>query len=164
MNEISMKHVIRKADVTDVPAMVDLSYEKRKDYEKAQHQFWRHAAGAEETQAKWFNELLTQEDYILLVAESESKIAGFIIGKIMKAPEVYDPGGFTLMVDDFCVLHPTLWKSMGSKLLEELKRMAKSKGATQTVAVCGAHDEPKRQFMKDEGLTTASEWYVGEIG
>lgn len=164
MNEMSMKHIIRKANVSDVPAMVALSYEKRKGYEKAQPQFWRHAEGAEETQAKWFNELLPQEDYILLVAESESKIAGFIIGRIANAPEVYDPGGLSLMIDDFCVLSTKLWESIGGELLQELQRLAREKGAAQTLVVCGAHDEPKRKFIKGSGLTIASEWYVGEIG
>ncbi len=163
MNEMPMKYVIRKAYASDIPAMVALSREKRRNYEKVQPLFWRHAAGAEEAQAKWFNKLMAHEDHILLIAESEAGIDGFVIGKIIKAPEVYDPGGLTLMVDDFCVSSPILWRSAGSKLLEELKRMAKSKCAAQIVAVCGAQDEPKKLFLKAAGLTVASEWYVSEI-
>lgn len=37
-----------QATKTDITAMVDLSYQKRRAYEKAQPQFWRYADGAEE--------------------------------------------------------------------------------------------------------------------
>ncbi len=163
VNEIPMKYIIRRANSSDVPAMVLLSHEKRMNYEKTQPQLWRHAEGAEEAQTKWFSELMEQEDHILLIAESENTIVGFVIGGIIKAPEVYDPSGLTLMVDDFCVSSTGHWQSVGNKLLVELQRLAKTEGATQILVVCGAHDEPKRQFMKDARLTIASEWYVGEI-
>ena len=46
---------------------------------------------------------------------------------------------------------------------EEIKAIAKLRGAAQVLIVCGAHDEPKRRFFKNIGLTVASEWYVGSI-
>lgn len=154
---------IRKATQQDIDLMVDLSRIKRLDYEKAQPQFWRYAPQAEEIQSKWFEELLARDDHILLVAESEKEIAGFIIGRVIEAPEVYNPGGLTLMIDDFCIRLFGQWESIGSKLLAELQATAKLKCATQTLVVCGAHDEPKREFLRKCGLGVASEWYVGEI-
>ncbi len=38
-----------------------------------------------------------------------------------------------------------------------------SKNIAQIVAVSGAHDESKRQFLKQAGLSVASEWYVGAL-
>ncbi|MBX9977707.1 MAG: GNAT family N-acetyltransferase, partial [Alphaproteobacteria bacterium] len=152
---------IRHAMALDIPAMVALSHEKRRAYEKVQPTFWRHAKGAEEAQTMWFNELLMQDDYILLVAESEKMIAGFIIGRLMNAPEVYDPGGLTIMIDDFCVRDPSQWVTIGRELLARIKEIAKDKCAVQIVIVCGAHDEHKRHFLKQDDLTIASEWYVG---
>lgn len=76
------------ANKTDIEPMVSLSYKKRKAYEKAQSQFWRYAEGAEELQHKWFKKLLGQDDNIILVAKSQLKIIGFIIGRLVKAPEV----------------------------------------------------------------------------
>ncbi len=160
---IGINPIIRKADISDVPAMVALSYEKRMAYEKAQPQFWRHADGAEEEQTVWFKVLMALEDHILFIAESDSNIAGFVIGKIVKAPGVYDPGGLTLVVDDFCVSSPALWQSVGSKLLNEIKQLTKAKGTTQILVVCGVHDEPKKRFLQHFGLNIASEWYVGDI-
>jgi hypothetical protein len=39
--------IIRPATPQDIDALVSLSYEKRRAYEKAQRQFWRYAEGAE---------------------------------------------------------------------------------------------------------------------
>jgi len=155
--------VIRRAVFSDIPSMVSLSYEKRRAYEKVQPQFWRHSPGAEEAQSKWFETLLKKDDHILLVAEQGPKILGFVIGRIMDAPEVYDPGGKTLMVDDFCVASPRLWKTTGEKLFAELKRLSKEKGVAQAVVVSGAHDEEKSIFLKHIGLNCASKWYVGDV-
>jgi len=153
--------MIRQATMADINRMVALSDLKRREYEKAQPRFWRRVEKANETQTAWFTELLSKENYILLVGVDEHHIKGFIIGELKPAPEVYDPGGLTLMIDDFCVENAQ-WGSVGKPLLDELQQQAKQKGAVQTLVVCGHHDEPKREFLKREGLNVASEWYVGE--
>jgi GNAT superfamily N-acetyltransferase len=145
--------------------MVLLSKAKRKLYEKAQPQFWRYAGEeGDNTQRQWFKELLEDKNYVIFTAESETQeILGFVIGKLMSAPEVYNPGGLTLMIDDFCVQSENLWQSVGHELIEEAKAAAKVKGATQTLVVCGAHDNPKRKFLREQNLQVASEWFVGGI-
>jgi GNAT superfamily N-acetyltransferase len=99
----------------------------------------------------------------MLTAACHQKIVGFIVGKLMPAPEVYNPGGLTLMIDDFCVADESEWHSIGSKLVQKIKAIAKLRGAAQVLIVCGAHDGPKCHFLKKMGLTVASEWYVGSI-
>lgn len=154
--------LVRKAADFDLDQMVSLSYQKRCDYEKEFPQFWRHATRAEERQNAWFKELLKKDDYVLLVAVRENKVTGFVVGHILKAPEVYSPGGLTLMVDDFCVTSPRDWKWVGGALLRELKQFSKKWNIVQFLIVSGAHDIPKRRFLKDFGLKIASEWYVEE--
>lgn len=144
--------------------MVALSYIKRRKAEKAQPQFWRYAgAEAEINQAKWFEELLAHNDYIMLSAEENFDVVGFIIGRLLPAPEVYDPGGLTLMIDDFCVKDETSWNLAGDQLVQEIKKLAKEKGAAQILVVSGAWDKAKIEFLKSQNLSVASEWYVGEI-
>jgi predicted acetyltransferase len=155
---------IRLSQASDIQRMVEMSYQKRLSYQKAQPQFWKYAGDiAELSQAKWFEELLDSNNYIMLTAACHQKIIGFIIGKLMPAPEVYNPGGLTLMIDDFCVADESAWHSIGSKLVQEIKEIAKKKGAAQVLVVCGVHDEPKCRFLQKMGLTVASEWYVGSI-
>jgi hypothetical protein len=102
--------IIRATLAADIPAIVELSRQKRLSYEKAQTQFWRYAgADAEISQSTWFAELLNSSDYIMLTALHQDKMAGFIIGRLVLAPEVYNPGGLNLMIDDFCVADASLW-------------------------------------------------------
>ncbi|MES2253144.1 MAG: hypothetical protein V4482_05640 [Pseudomonadota bacterium] len=154
----------RKAMLNDIPSLVSLSYQKRQFYEKAQPQFWKHAGDcAEKAQTKWFEELLTCDEHIMLTAEQNNIAVGFIIGKLVAAPGVYNPGGLTLMIDDFCVANESDWPTVGARLIDEIKLIAKEKGAAQIVVVTGAHDEPKRDFLKNYNLSIASEWHVGGI-
>ncbi len=100
----------------------------------------------------------------MLTAEDEhQQILGFIIGRLLPAPEVYNPGGFTLMIDDFCVQSEKLWEVIGAQLIAAIKVKATVKGAAQLLVVCGKHDHVKRKFLMDQNLTIASEWFVGSI-
>lgn len=157
--------VVRTSQLSDTLAMVSLSKAKRKLYEKAQPQFWRYAGEeGDKVQEKWFKELLDDKNYVMFTAESGTQeILGFVIGKLMPAPEVYNPGGLTLMIDDFCVQSENLWQSVGRELIEEAKAAAKVKGASQILVVCGAHDLPKRKLLSEQNLSIASEWFVGGI-
>jgi predicted acetyltransferase len=157
--------VVRTSQLSDIDAMVSLSKAKRKLYEKAQPQFWRYAGEeGDKAQEKWFKELLEDKNHLMFTAESDVKeIFGFIIGRLMPAPEVYNPGGLTLMIDDFCVKSKNLWQSVGASLIEAVKAAPKARGATQILVVCGASDHPKCKFLKDQSLSIASEWFVGGI-
>jgi hypothetical protein len=145
------------------------------------------------TQRQWFKELLEDKNYVMFTAtpcynheaqtwpeaiqenntgppqshmllrNDNHEVLGFIIGRLMPAPEVYNPGGLTLMIDDFCVQSENLWQSVGTRLIEQIKAAAKVKGATQILVVCGAHDLPKRKFLSEQNLSIASEWFVGGI-
>ncbi len=156
---------IRTAQPSGIRAMVSLSKAKRLANEKAQPQFWRYAGEeGDKAQGEWFKELLEDKNYVMFTAESDTQeILGFIIGKLMPAPEVYNPGGLTLMIDDFCVKSENLWWSVGASLIEAVKIPAQSKGATQILVVCGAHDNPKRTFLNEQNLSIATEWFVGSI-
>jgi predicted acetyltransferase/RimJ/RimL family protein N-acetyltransferase len=157
--------VVRTSQLSDIDTMVSLSKAKRLAYEKAQPQFWRYAGEeGDKAQEKWFKELLEDKNYVIFTTESNTQeILGFVIGKLMPAPEVYNPGGLTLMIDDFCVQSDNLWQSVGAQLIEKIKAAAKVKGATQIVVVCGTHDYPKSKFLSEQNLQVASEWFVGGI-
>jgi len=94
--------------------------------------------------------------------EKAKSIKGFVIGRLIKAPEVYDPGGLTLMIDDFCVTD-NKWDEIASGLIAEIKILAKEKGASQILVVSGAWDITKKDFLTKIGLSVASEWFVGGI-
>ena len=152
-------YFIRHAIKQDVSWMVDLSHLKRFDYEKHQKQFWKMAKNSDEIQRKYFVEELKRENVIALCA---TDLSGFVIGKLISPPEVYD-AGLTLMIDDFCVKSADLWMSVGLQLLSEIKSQAKEKGAKQVLVVCGDFDSAKYQLLKKMNLSVASKWYVGSL-
>ncbi|MDA0911498.1 MAG: hypothetical protein O2809_08095 [Proteobacteria bacterium] len=93
--------VVRTSQLSDIDTMVLLSKAKRLVYEKAQPQFWRYTGDeGDNTQRQWFKELLENENHVMFTAESDTQeILGLIIDKLMPVPEVYNPGGLTLMVN-----------------------------------------------------------------
>ena len=156
--------IIRPSIKEDIPFLVTLSYKKRRLYEKAQPQFWAYGGPqVEEIQRGWFEELLTKEDYVLLTACVYNTVKGFIIGHLCAAPEVYNPGGLTLIVDDFCVDQDTNWEEIGTQLIHDLKTRGKLKGAVQILVVCGIHDQAKANFLKSKQINPISQWYFGVL-
>lgn len=156
--------VIDKALEKDVSDMNKLSYFKRRNYEKAHPQFWKYAGSkGEEIQRDWFTELIKDEKHIILVAKQKELFLGFIIVKLVPAPEVYNPGGLTCMIDDFCVKEEYMWDEIGGALIDQARKISKSKGASQILVVSGNHDMKKKKFLKKAGLNIASDWYVGAI-
>jgi predicted acetyltransferase len=156
--------IVSKSVESDVASMVKLSYKKRREYENAQPQFWKWAGEVgEKTQFEWFAALLKDDKYIALSAKEDDEVVGFIIGRLVSAPEVYDPGGLTVVVDDFCVSNENTWQTVGVSLIKEIKAIAIDNAASQIVVVSGDHDKSKCNFLEKLGLTVASRWYVGEV-
>ena len=158
-----MNSPIRPAQHSDVPAMVELSEQKRTQYQEYQPTFWRKADDSRERQLPFLERLINRDDVITLVYEQDGVIAGFIIADLVKAPPVYNPGGLTCRVDDFCLANEDEWETIGRELLNEVQHLAKQRGAAQTVVVCGHRDQPKRDMLSRLGFTIASEWYVREV-
>lgn len=152
---------VDNADEQDVVDMVRLSAIKRKRYAEAQPVFWQAHPNADSNQEKWFRSLLLNDEYILLTAKKNDQLQGFIIGHIISAPDVYQPGGKTLFVDDFCVLEA--WHPTGLQLFAQLASRAKGVDCNQALVVCGAHDTLKADFLKTMDFTCASHWFHKEL-
>jgi GNAT superfamily N-acetyltransferase len=154
---------IRNAEPGDVPRLVELSEQKRIEYERYQPTFWRKAADSREKQTPFLAHQIRRENVIALVHDLGAEIDGFVIATLMPAPPVYDPGGLTCLIDDFAVAEGSAWQSIGAALLHEVRREAAARGAVQAVVVCGHRDVPKREMLAGSGFTIASEWYATEL-
>jgi hypothetical protein len=163
LDQVRGDGAIRRAEAGDVPVMVALSEKKRLEYQAYEPRFWRKAADSREKQTPFFERLLTGDRTIALIHEREGVVDAFIIGTLMEAPPVYDPGGLTCMVDDF-VVDAEEWGTTGAALLAAVERTAGQRGAVQTVVVCGHRDEAKRAMLSGERFSLASEWYTRVIG
>ncbi len=150
--------MIRKATKSDIDWMVELSHQKRLAYSKEQPNFWKMAENSDEVQQKYFEKELKNDNVIALIYEEKQ---GFIIGKLVTPPEVYD-AGLTLMIDDFCI-SGDLWMTIGKELLDECQKRAKNMGAKQILIVCGDHDMQKFSLLETMNMSIASRWYTKTI-
>ncbi len=159
----SMSGNIRPAQAADVTQLVALSEQKRAEYAQHQPVFWRQAADASEKQTPYFERQVANDRTIALVYAQDEVIGGFIIGILMDAPPVYNPGGQVCTIDDFTVRDAAEWPRIGRALLDEATRAAKAREAALVIVVTGHHDEPKRAMLATSGCTVASEWWVGKV-
>lgn len=147
--------------LTDLDQVLEIAASSRSTHAGYQPRFWRPAPDAVERQRAYFRTLLDDEQTLVVVASDTAGLRGFAIGRLVPAPPVYDPGGASCLVDDWAVVDPTEWRSLGPLLLSALRRWATSRGAAQIVVVTAHLDQAKRAALRGEGLTIASEWWVG---
>jgi ribosomal protein S18 acetylase RimI-like enzyme len=137
-----MSIIIRRAASDDVEALTSLVALKRAELERT---FYRYQ--------------VEEDSVILLVAEIEGRVAGFINGILQNAPPVYDPGGKALMVDDFVVEAGDSGDRAALALLDAVKSEGRARGAVQMILVSAARDERAAGWFRAKGLHVASTWW-----
>ena len=151
--------MIRAAASADVPAMVALSDRDRTHREKVDPEFFRKNAAGAQFQAYFFKNQLESDRIIAAVDEDAGKLRGFVIATIMQAPPVYDPGGLTVLIDDFTVADEKEWNSVGLALLQYVKTEGKVRGAVGMVTICARGDDLKHRCLEEIGTRVVSEWH-----
>jgi len=151
---------IRKSSASDLDAVVVLVERHRRQQQKYQPTFWRKAANSAETTRSFFAELLSQPETFFLVAIEGKQLQGFLIARKFPAPPVYAPGGDTYLVDDFCVLEPHHWLTVGEALLSHASTLIHEAGAAQIVVVGADRDLAKAEMLRRSDLTIASNWWT----
>jgi GNAT superfamily N-acetyltransferase len=120
--------VIRTAAPDDADRMAELAEQKRQAYREHAPVFHRPKEGARPQHARFLASLLNQEHVLALVHEAGGAVDGFVVAMLVLAPPVYDPGGVTCAMDDFCVATPDLWTTVGRELLEAAIERARPRG------------------------------------
>ena len=151
---------VRKAETADIKAAVELVERSRRQLQKFQPTFWRKAAKSAGTTETFFTKLLSEPDTFFLVAVEGSQQQGFLIAKKFPSPPVFDPGGDTWLIDDFCVSEPHLWLSIGEALLSHATTLIHEHGGVQVVVVSADRDLAKTEMLRRSDLTIASNWWT----
>ena len=151
---------VRKAAASDIEAIVDLAERNRKKIQKFQPTFWRkHAESAAMTRL-FFTRLLSEPGTFFLVAAEGVQFLGFLIARKFPAPPVFDPGGDTYLIDDFCVIEPHYWLTIGEALLSHASTLIHEHGAAQILVTCADRDLAKTEVLRRSELTIASSWWT----
>jgi len=154
---------IRPAEVVDLEQMLAIAENRRNEYSSYQPVFWHPTPDAVALQRSYFEGLILDSSVISLVAVSDDILLGFVIGQLVEAPVVYDPGGLTCSIDDFALKEQEDWPAVGATLLEAAKLAACERGAVQIVVVSGRLDEAKRSALTGSQMSIASEWWVAPL-
>lgn len=151
---------IREAIGSDIDAAVAMVERHRRQYQKYQPTFWRKAAESAETTRTFFAKLLQEQDTFFLAAVEGARLLGFLIARKFPTPPVYEPGGDTYLIDDFCVDEPNHWLTTGEALLSHVSTLIHEAGASQIVVVCGDRDLAKAEVLRRADLNIASNWWT----
>ena len=154
---------VKQANPEEVERLLRIAAIRRTDYAEYQPRLWRPSPDAMDRQRAYFTSILDDDKTLVLTATEDADLRGFAIGRLVRAPPVYDPGGISCVVDDFAVADPDEWLTVGPLLLDALRSWAASRDAAQMIVVTAHLDEPKRAALPSHGLTLASEWWVGSV-
>lgn len=154
---------IRRATNSDVPSCVALVEARREEYESYEPRFWKKAVTSAASTLPWFEKLFADERSTAFVADEDGLVVGFLIAREFPTPPVYDPGGPTALIDDFCVASTNRWQDVGAALLQQAKSELNKRGFAQLVVVGARQDTAKTAFLSQSDLSLASTWWTTSV-
>lgn len=139
---------IRRLTVSDVPRLLELGEQKRRQYEAYSPVFWRVSPLPRETFGPYLQAQIEKPETIALAHARGETIDGYILA---------NGQGY---VDDYMVAAPNLWPTVGEGLLLAAGVAAHRQGINSLLVVCGHGDQPMRTMLAAQGLTLTMDWYV----
>ena len=140
--------------------MSKLVADKRAQLELFEPVMWRRSQNVDEMTRIFFQHQVAEPNVILLVAEEGDAFLGFLNGMLQNAPPVYDPGGKTVMIDDFAVVEGAAGDRAASALMDAVMSEGRSRGAVQMIVVTAAQDARSAKWFEDKKLHVVSHWWT----
>jgi hypothetical protein len=141
----------RPLTVADVPRVLELGEQKRREYEAYSPVFWRMSPLPRRTFAPYMRAQIADAHNVALAHEQGGRVDGFVLTSSR---------GY---IDDFAVAAPQLWPTVGADLLLAAGAAAHQRSINSLLVVCGHGDKPKRAMLAAQGLTLATDWYVKPV-
>ncbi|WP_395711387.1 N-acetyltransferase [Reyranella sp.] len=155
---------VRKAEASDIKAAVELAERSRRLLHKHQPTLWRKAANSAAATETSFVELLSEPGTYFLVALEGRQLQGILVARKFPGSPVFDPGGDTYLIDDFCMLEPHLWLTVGEALLSHVSTLIHEHGGVQILVVSADRDLGKAEMLRRSGLAIATNWWTRALG
>ena len=145
---LSTQDSIRPLTAADVPRVLELSEQKRREYQDYSPVFWRMSPLPRETFGSYMQSQIENPQVVALAHQHNGKIDGYVLANAQ---------GY---IDDYTVAAPNLWPKVGADLLRAAGDEAHKRGIKSLLVVCGAGDIPKRKMLAAQGFTMGTDWYV----
>jgi ribosomal protein S18 acetylase RimI-like enzyme len=126
MIEDKEKLIVRRATEADLDSVAKLNRELT-EYHVKFDEHYKFKKNIEEISRQYHSSNITSENKMLLVAEVDGEIVGFMLGKIEKTPPIYQTEEFGQLLGTF-VKEEYRRKQIGEKLTLKLLEWFKSKG------------------------------------
>ena len=139
---------IRPLTAADVPRVLELGEQKRRQYQAYSPVFWRISPQPRGTFGPYLQSQIENPQVVALAHDQNETVDGYVLANAQ---------GY---IDDFTVAGPNLWPTVGADLLQAAGAAAHKKGIGSLLVVCGQGDLPKRTMLAGQGLTLATDWYV----
>lgn len=118
--------LIRDGKPNDIPAIVDL-WKEYIDLHSRYDPFFKRAADGHVHEAQFLARSLTDENWKILVADSDHQLAGFCSGAIMHYPPAHAAGPFGY-IQDMAVSEKFRRQGIGRQLVRALENWFTTKG------------------------------------
>jgi hypothetical protein len=151
--------MIRSALRTDIDRTVDLGVQQMHRLESHRNPFYATGPGLADYLRAAYSGLIETADAVALVEESPKGLEGFLLGKLVNAPPVYDPGGRVCLIDHFWVEGSASWPTVGVGLVGAANTRIRELEGVLSRIECQWKDEGRRMFLSSNGFTVASDWY-----
>jgi hypothetical protein len=154
---------IRRAAPSDLEAIVALVSAKRAQLESYEPVTWHPSEHAPAMSKEFFRAQMGEQGPIFLVAAEGDAVIGFINAVLQPAPPVYDPGGKTVMIDDFAVIDGSKGDEAAIALLDAALSEGRGRGAIQVIIVAAAKDERAAAWFRARNLHVFSQWWTAVL-
>jgi hypothetical protein len=151
---------VRRATSSDLGAIVTLVSAKRAQLESFEPVAWHPSEHAPAMTEEFFRMQVGEQGPIFLVATDGARVIGFINAVLQPAPPVYDPGGKSIMIDDFAVIEGDAGDEAAMALLDAALSEGRGRGAVQVIIVAAAKDERAAKWFRARQLHVFSNWWT----
>jgi ribosomal protein S18 acetylase RimI-like enzyme len=143
--------VVRKAAEQDLNAVVSLWSSLISFHHDLDRRFWLQADDGEETALAWLGEALAKPGRLLLVAEQDGVVVGFLHGLLRNAPVPMAPrlSGY---ITDVVVAAKHARQGNGTALLAAAEEWFVAQGAEDVVMTVAVYNQRARRFWLKHGF------------
>jgi len=142
---------IRRLTANDMPRLLELGEQKRRQYQAYSPVFWCVSALPRETFAPYLQAQIEKPETIALAHTRGETVDGYILA---------NGQGY---VDDYMVAALDLWPTVGEGLLLAAGMAAHRQGINSLLVVCGHGDQPMRTMLTAQSFVLATNWYVRSL-